>query len=346
MITVRQFPTLLLATCAIVAALLLGACKEKAERAAQKEKFLTEFNPQLKLVREQLLSEITTIDTNITALKKLRSGFSEKDSKQFVTEKIDHANAQRQKLKEQLGRLEVEVEKGIALRELNKLDGGGKVSEGTDQLLADANKSLKESREVTDLIESQMGNSKGANRLPSDHAKPVHEERKAIRSKPQQTVESITQQAYTGSPIKLRVTRVKPGDFLAVREAPDLSSRMLSKIPANASGIRQRGAPVENAGTWLPVEFGGVSGFVNAYYVQAAQGADRTPAAGRSEAENVEIATQRFPELRVKDSAMNQEFVSRHNRYRNERPEYFDSADWPITLAEEVKRAITPGNGL
>lgn len=343
---VRRFPALLLATCAIVAALLLGACKEKAERAAQKEKFLTEFNPQLKLVREQLLSEMATMDANITALKKLRSGFSEKDSKQFVTEKINHADAQRQKLKEQLGRLEAEVEKGLALRELNKLDGGGKVSEGTAQLLANANKSLREAREVTNLIESEMGVSKGASRPQPDDAQSEPEKPKTFRGKLRQTVESITQQAYTDSPIKLRVMKVKPGDFLALRAAPDLSSRMLSKIPANASGIRQRGTPVENAGTWLPVEFGGVSGFVNAYYVQSAQGTDRTPSAGRSDAENVEIASRRFPELKVKDSPMNREFVSRHNRYRNERPEFFDSADWPITLAEEVKRAIAPGNGL
>lgn len=342
---IRRFSGVLLATCAVGAALLLGACKEKAERAAEKEKFLTEFNPQLKLVREQLLSEIAIMDANIARLKKLRSGFSEKDSKQFVTEKINDADAQRQKLKEQLSRLEAEVEKGLALRELNKLDGGGKVAEEAEQLLADANKSLREAREVTNLIEGEMGGSKSAARRESNGALP-EPERRTLRNKLLQTVESITQQAYTDSPVKLRVMKVKPGDYLALRKTPDLSSRMLTKIPANASGIRQRGAAVENVGTWVPVEFGGVSGFVNAYYVQLAQGADRVPTAAKTEAENIETATRRFPDLKIKDSAMNREFVPRYNRYRNEHPEFFESADWPITLAEEVKRTITPGNGL
>lgn len=344
MSAIRRFSTRLIVVVAIGTAIYLVRQEIKG-RSAQKEKFLTEFNPQLKLVREELSSEISTLDANISRLKRLRFGFKQSESKQFLTDKIDSVDAQRQKLREHLGRIEAEVEKGLALREINKLEGGGKVSEETAQLLGSATKSLREAREVTNLIESEMGGSKSASRLQMDDSSDPPKERKTLRGKIRQTVESITQQAYTDSPLRLRVVMVKPGDFLALREAPDLGSRVVSRIPPNASGIRQRGAPVDNDGTWLPIEFGGVSGFSSAYYLQLAQDNERLPPAARSEAENIEIATRRYPDLKVKDSPLNSEFVSRYNRYRNERPEFFDSADWPIKLAEEAKSAIAGRNG-
>ncbi|MEI6872641.1 MAG: hypothetical protein WCL08_10200 [Verrucomicrobiota bacterium] len=51
-------------------------------------------------------------------------------------------------------------------------------------------------------------------------------------------------------------------------------------------------------------------------------------------------AIRRYPDLGVAGSKLNTEFVSRHKRYLQERPDYFRDPSWPLRLAEECVRAI------
>lgn len=68
---------------------------------------------------------------------------------------------------------------------------------------------------------------------------------------------------------KMRVTRVRAGDFLILRSEARADSLPVAKIAPNATGLQPLDLPVENAGTqWVLVEFAGLEGFVNAYYLQ------------------------------------------------------------------------------
>jgi hypothetical protein len=51
-------------------------------------------------------------------------------------------------------------------------------------------------------------------------------------------------------------------------------------------------------------------------------------------------AIRRYPDLGVAGSKLNTEFVARHKRYQQERPDYFRDPSWPLRLAEECVRAI------
>jgi hypothetical protein len=51
-------------------------------------------------------------------------------------------------------------------------------------------------------------------------------------------------------------------------------------------------------------------------------------------------AMRLYPDLRVAGSKFNAEFVSRHQRYQRENPEFLKDTSWPILLAEETAKAI------
>ncbi|MEQ1861739.1 MAG: hypothetical protein ABMA13_17610 [Chthoniobacteraceae bacterium] len=46
-------------------------------------------------------------------------------------------------------------------------------------------------------------------------------------------------------------------------------------------------------------------------------------------------AIELFPELRIAESPLNKEFLSRYKRYQTEKPEFLSDPDWPIRLAKE-----------
>ena len=51
-------------------------------------------------------------------------------------------------------------------------------------------------------------------------------------------------------------------------------------------------------------------------------------------------ATRLYPELGIRNSPLNQEFVRRHGKYRLENKHYFDNPEWPSALAKECKDAL------
>jgi hypothetical protein len=57
-------------------------------------------------------------------------------------------------------------------------------------------------------------------------------------------------------------------------------------------------------------------------------------------AENVEVskrrAVQRYPELGVKDSAVNREFIRRMRLFQNINPGFFEDVTWPEKLADAM----------
>jgi len=69
---------------------------------------------------------------------------------------------------------------------------------------------------------------------------------------------------------------------------------------------------------------------------QAAAGAPliATEAEGRAE------AVRLYPDLAVAYTPLNIEFVARYNRYRREKPAFFEDPAWPVILVKECAAAI------
>src|SRR4029077_17743459 len=62
-----------------------------------------------------------------------------------------------------------------------------------------------------------------------------------------------------------RVTRVEANDVLYIRSGPDPGLSAVGSIPPNGRGVRIVGAC---AGQWCQVDYNGVSGWANGYYLQ------------------------------------------------------------------------------
>ena len=54
------------------------------------------------------------------------------------------------------------------------------------------------------------------------------------------------------------------------------------------------------------------------------------------------LAGERYPELLVKGSPFNTEFLKRHEAYKATQPRFFDDPRWPLILADECAEALRP----
>jgi hypothetical protein len=82
------------------------------------------------------------------------------------------------------------------------------------------------------------------------------------------------------------------------------------------------------AGGWCLYYFGGKSGW-------------KTPSPAEiSPQQATQQALKAYPELAIKDSALNREFVTRYNRYQATNKDYFNDPDWPTKLAAESQAAL------
>jgi hypothetical protein len=145
----------------LVRALSLAACLglvgqtgcdltgKRKEVNAKKEEFLASYNPRAKTIRDELLAELCVCNENIEKLKRLRGGFKQESSRAFVNAKIEVLERQKEGIRSNLAAIDSEVEKGLALREFNQLDGGG-VRDG-------------EMRELLDKAQSEAVKSRGMN---------------------------------------------------------------------------------------------------------------------------------------------------------------------------------------
>lgn len=53
-------------------------------------------------------------------------------------------------------------------------------------------------------------------------------------------------------------------------------------------------------------------------------------------------AVKRYPALAAANSAFSREYLARYNRYKQERPTYFQDTLWPLALADEIANKFSP----
>lgn len=69
------------------------------------------------------------------------------------------------------------------------------------------------------------------------------------------------------------------------------------------------------------------------------------PKAHREAVETIKAqyaAIRRFPDLGIRGSRLNSDYLALYSRYQRERPDYFKDPSWPVRLAEELAKAPAP----
>lgn len=131
--------------------------KSRKEVAAMKEEFLTQYNPRAKVARDQLLAEQRVCEENIAKLERLRRGFEQEASRNFVDRKLQDLEQERQNIINQLRSIDAEVEQGLALKEFNAVDGGGKRVSDMDELLDKADDTVSKARQMNRELARSFG---------------------------------------------------------------------------------------------------------------------------------------------------------------------------------------------
>jgi hypothetical protein len=140
----------------IVSSILEDSAAEKDVRA-KKDEFLGKYNPALKTVRQQLLTEVKNCDETIEKLQRMQRGFQQQSAKDYVQPQIDACLRQKQSLDAELARVETEVEKGVALKEFNSGDAGGQLDKDLSALINKAQASIHGAREMNSNLAQSFG---------------------------------------------------------------------------------------------------------------------------------------------------------------------------------------------
>lgn len=323
------------AICVVSSVLILCSCdgKQKQEVAQKTEDFLSKFDPKLKTVRDGLIAEIASVDENISKVKKLKRGFNQESAKEIAQQKINRLQEQKNELTAHLSRIDAEAEKGVMLREMNQIDGGGTVSSTNRELLEESEKTLAESRKMTQTLENEFGGS--VSQSNTSHISQAQQT--ALRPSPPSVSQNSTQftvQLY-------RVCNIAPGSYLSIRSRPQLNGDIVARIPVTATGIEVVGEAV-NADTvqWAPIRYGRLTGFANSNNLMLAESPVVAQISPGKPSDSIQKAIALYPELQMKDSPMNREFLKIYNGRKAAGDKTLLKQDWPLIIAKEAAAAI------
>ena len=323
------------ALCVVSSVLILCSCdgKQKQEVAQKTEDFLSKFDPKLKTVRDSLIAEIAAVNENIKTVENLKRGFNQGSAKEIAQTKIDQLKNQKNELTARLSRVDEEAQKGVMLRELNQIDGGGTVSLTSRELIEEAERTLAESRKMTRTLESEFG---GSVRQSNTKTLPM-----APQTVPQPSTSDAVPKSTQFTEQLYRVCNIAPGSYLSIRSRPQLNGDIVARIPVTATGIEVVGEAV-NADTvqWAPIHYGRLSGFVNSNNLMLAESPVSAQISPGKPSDSIQKAITLYPDLQVKDSPMNREFLRNYNSRKAAGDKTLLKQDWPLIIAKEAAALI------
>lgn len=153
-----------------LAALMLNACDEGEPDAPGREarlKYLDQYHPQLRNLRDQIAAQIKACKSNITHLEKLNESFVQDESKNMVKAKIAAVKEQKAQLWQQLGRIDNQVERGIALKEFNVVDGGGERAQELEVLARECQQQVTSASRINNSIDNMYNGTPMNNQSPA-----------------------------------------------------------------------------------------------------------------------------------------------------------------------------------
>lgn len=165
-------PGWLMGCAALCCLALFSGCDSgnKKEMRRKKEDFLSSYDPKLKTVRDQLIAEARTLEEKTERLQKTKRGFSVEEVKNLAQAKIDELKRQRDELLRRVASVEEVAERGVLLREMNSIHGGGTALRSSREILEEAEASLKAARQTTQFLEEQLGGNPGMKSAPKSQA--------------------------------------------------------------------------------------------------------------------------------------------------------------------------------
>ena len=143
--------------CLLACLVGLSGCEPDATVVAAKDEFLREMSPQMKVMRDRLLGELVSCETSLKELKVLARSFNQPSAKAAVEKKIGVFELKCGSLKEQLSRIEEEVEKGVALRKFNQIEGGGLIDQDLADMMKDSQSALNNAEQARKKMETELG---------------------------------------------------------------------------------------------------------------------------------------------------------------------------------------------
>lgn len=134
--------------------MLLNACSlsYRLDDDDPKNIFLERNFPKVKTARDDIAFQIDNTNVNIGNLIKLKRTFKQEESKKVVQHKINQLSAQRDALKTYLNKIDVELEKGMAMQAINDIDGGGLRIIDLNLIIEDADIYIRQARDTNDRI--------------------------------------------------------------------------------------------------------------------------------------------------------------------------------------------------
>lgn len=137
------------------AAFALCAC-EKSPLLPEKDpriEFLRDYYPHLRVLRDQVATDIVFCRDYSEKLTKLRSTFEQPESREVIDMKLLVLREQSALLEKHLNQIDAEAEKGIARKTINDIDGGGTRLPSLNQLSERCREAVEKTRRLNTRLQ-------------------------------------------------------------------------------------------------------------------------------------------------------------------------------------------------
>ncbi len=115
----------------------------------------------------------------------------------------------------------------------------------------------------------------------------------------------------------------------------------MARIPITATGIEVVGESVNTETVlWVPIRYGRLTGFANSNNFMLAESPVTAQISPGKPSDSIHKAIALYPDLQVKDSPINREFLRNYNSRKASGDKTLLNQDWPLTIAKEAAAAI------
>ena len=139
-----------------ISTMLLGACfllgcseKKKDFNRTDLNAFLSQYDPAMKVKREELVRNLALNREQISKLVLLKKSYKSQRAQLFVEKKVETLKGQGAGLEALLNEIDAAIEVSLAAKEMDAADAGGLKSSETQALLGQADRLIQQSNELS-----------------------------------------------------------------------------------------------------------------------------------------------------------------------------------------------------
>jgi hypothetical protein len=139
--------------------ILLGACffvscteKKKDYNRTDLNTFLSEYDPVMKVKREELIRNLALNREQVSKLILLKKSYKSQRAQLFVEKKVATLQGQGECLESLLNEIDAAIEVSLAAKQMNEVDAGGLKSSESEALLGQAGRLIKQSNDLSNDV--------------------------------------------------------------------------------------------------------------------------------------------------------------------------------------------------